>query len=953
MQDYSLLFGEKGHSFCEKFFSLHHRFPAFFPKTALKELACFLSQLSDPFLEFRSHLLLSRIFFALHRLITTSNEQEQRLHLRSFQIGPSIFGTAIAFFPLDETERLSETQILKAVQNLIPGVLVVPNSYFSYKYQTATLYYLEIKKVRGIGFSKLEKQKLQIDLLQELQNAVESISHSLFLPGNEEELFKNIRHLSKEIKYLHDLPQVMITFVEYFQETLKFLVIALRVIKPTTPSFITLSTRLPSSVQFSLEKIFCVGRLRKKYPKEAAIFTLEVQSSLFSRNNQALNLRSARLYIVKAIEGILGPFRDYNGGLLNKENEQLLGIKSALESKEISCAFLEDLFYNIKPMEMRALLSVEMGIELAVHFQKMLDTPLDHEKKYCQLRFENRDLHLAIIKTKEKGWKTSLPPRILLHAGQVGCSIIEREGYLYFCFFHQYADGAKNILFDTLDEELTQHTTSTLNPQKKLLRLNFQSGNPLSLNPRLAADMPCHILCNLLFEGLTCINEGKRQLAAAEKIDVSECGTSYTFHLRKACWSNGEEVTAYHFEKAWKKALIANNIHSPYPDFFYLIKNVQQTRKKLLPLEQVGIKVKDSKTLHVTLERPCSYFLDLCSTPPFFPMLGDAEEPSDFNGPFTITEWKQNSSLHLSQNPFYRDAQNIKLGGVKIFMIRDPYLGYEMFQKKELDFYGDPISPLPPELLRLPEIQKNLVQKPISRIFWIHLNLRIFPFNNVHFRRSLSLAIDRKQIVDKVFISQIPQLSPLPSKYTDFHGQERGDPKLARLFFEKALKELNCERSAFPTLVMTHSDLSFEKPLFEELKAQWKEVLGIDIVSQNLRWNEFSAAIEKGNFQLCGLFRRDFFNNPLFYLSFFKASPMTPHSLDNQEYERLYHLLERGENKDENLKKMESILIEETPVISLINQQFLALIANRVKGVKWQENGCLDLKEVRISEKDD
>jgi len=953
-EPFALLFGEKGEQFCKKFLSFHQRMPHFLPKEMLKELGAFLTYFSEPFLENRPHLLLARIFFSLHRMRIKAQEQNiQRLHLQSFKISASVYGITIALSSLQEYEKFNEKHILKSVQNLIPGIIPVPNSYIACKYDSTFLYYMEIKKIRSSGFFKFEKQKLQKELLHELLNSIESTCQSLFLPGNDEALFKNIRHLSKELKYVHDLPQVMITFVEYFQETLKFLVIVLRLIKPSTPSFISLSNQLPSLVHFSLEKIFYVERLRKKYPKEAAIFTLEVNSSLFSRNGHAVNLRAARLYIVKAIESMLGPFRDYNGGLLNKENEQLLAIKRALEEQDCSFSYLEDLFYGIKPMEMRALLSKQTGIELAALFQKMLDTPLNATEKYARASFHSHEVHLEVIKSADKNWKASLPSRIMAYSSQIGCSVLEREGYFYFCFFLQYPGDENNVLCEALGQELAKQPLLLSYPRKTLLYLNFQSGDPLSLNPRLAADMPCHILSNLLFEGLTRMGRnGKIQLAAAEKVEISPCGLFYTFCLRQSWWSNGEEVTAYHFEKAWKKALIVNLTGYPYPDFFFLIKNVQKARDKAISLDQVGIEAKDAKTLCVTLESPSPYFLDLLSTPPFFPMLGESEEPSDFNGPFTVAEWKRNANLHLSQNPFYHNAQQIKIGGIKISMVRDPYLAYEMFQNGELDFIGDPISPLPPEILKQPEVVNNVIYKKISRIYWIHCNLRVFPLNNMHLRRALSLALNRKQITERVLLHQIPQISPLPCKYAHFQGSGEHDPDLARFYFEKALQEIGCTHSSFPNIMFTHSDLSFEKPLFEELKTQWQEVLGINVISQHLRWNEFSASIEKGNFQLCGLFRRDFFNNALFYLSFFKSSPTNPHSLHNEEYAQLLEQFQKEEGKEEILKKIESLLIEHTPVIPLVNQKFLALIAKHVKGVAWDENGCLDLKEAWIEEKD-
>ena len=175
------------------------------------------------------------------------------------------------------------------------------------------------------------------------------------------------------------------------------------------------------------------------------------------------------------------------------------------------------------------------------------------------------------------------------------------------------------------------------------------------------------------------------------------------------------------------------------------------------------------------------------------------------------------------------------------------------------------------------------------------------------------------------------------------------EPSLARVYFKKALRELNLEQKQFPSLVLSHSELSFEKPLYEELQSQWKEVLGITVLSQQLPWDEFSANLEKGNFQLGGLFRRDPFNHVLFYLSFFKNIPSNPHSLESEHYTQLFDKF-YVEQTQESLKNIETFLIEESPVIPLISQQYLTLISSHVKGLVWEENGCFDLREVSLHE---
>lgn len=206
-------------------------------------------------------------------------ESAQKIYAAVLEFDPTVYGISIALNSLGDGEIFNERHIHKGIQNLIPGIKWAPGSYFCRREGEGVLFYLEIKKIRGGVFSKIEKKRLVKELHSELARGIERISRSIYLPGNEEELFKNIRHLCREIKYVGDLPQVMITFVEYSQETLKFLVIAARVIKPATPSILSLSLRLPSGVQFSVENVLYAENLRKKYPKEAAVFTLEVDSS--------------------------------------------------------------------------------------------------------------------------------------------------------------------------------------------------------------------------------------------------------------------------------------------------------------------------------------------------------------------------------------------------------------------------------------------------------------------------------------------------------------------------------------------------------------------------------------------------------------------------------------------------------------------------------------------------
>lgn len=703
----------------------------------MKLLASFLSNYPEDFLNSHSTLTLCHIFFSYLRCAQSTNNQ--KIGLKIIPIHISTYGILLAI-PLASPECVAFEKkiILKEAQNLIPGLKDLPNSYLCFSDKVLRIFYIEIRKTRGGCLNSEERKLFYSELLSRLQEIATNTSKPLLFPGTEEEQFKNIRHLSQELKYVRDLPQVMISFVEYLPNRLKFLVVVLRIIKPDSATLISLSNHLSSSVKFSLENVLCLDKVRKKYLKEATVFTLEVSGSLFVHNHQMVNLRMARQYIVKEVESMIGPFRDYNGGLISKEQEQLISIKRNLEKKGLFFPFLEDFFYSIKPISFRILISDDIAIELILLFQKISKEPLSH-KRYCFEIFRSPNEHLAIIKTKEADLKDSIGQQILSYSSAIGFATIEWEGLLYLCFF--YRNPTSDFLFDTIHKILDLIFIDK--QQRAILRFNFQAGEPPSLNPRLAHDIRCQILANLLFEGLTQVNQhGIIEPAAAEKIEISSSGLHYTFHLRKAFWSNGEQVTAHHS----------------------------------------------------------------------------------------------------------------------------------------------------------------------------------------------------------------PQLSPLPPKYSQINGNIDGNVKKANFFFNKALVELGLCKENFPPILINHSDLSFEKPLMLELQRQWMETLGITIIFKPLPWNEFSADLENRNFQLAGLFRRDFYSHPMFYLNFLKNTPHNPYAWNNNEYNTLLDETFYSGNTKKNLKKIENFLINKAPIISLVSQKYQILVNKKVKGIQWNDNGCLDLKSVRIDE---
>ncbi len=226
--------------------------------------------------------------------------------------------------------------------------------------------------------------------------------------------------------------------------------------------------------------------------------------------------------------------------------------------------------------------------------------------------------------------KNALSGAVLSLFSQAGASFAAHENYFYLFLFQQAPSDEK--LLHVIQKHLA--TQNALKKGGEFLRINFQIGDPPTLNPRLAHDINCHILSNFLFEGLTALdNKGKIVPAAAAKITLSACQLHYTFHLRDSKWSNGKPVTAHDFVRSWQKSLTAASKARIYLNFFLPIKNVERIVEQGAPVSSAGFFAVNEKTLHVELASICPHFLNLLSSPPFFLFMGNLKSHTILTAP--------------------------------------------------------------------------------------------------------------------------------------------------------------------------------------------------------------------------------------------------------------------------------------------------------------------------------
>lgn len=335
-------------------------------------------------------------------------------------------GITLAVSFIRSHEILETHHILCAVKALIPDAKYNPDSFFRNlaDAQSPSTFYLEI--VKEGGFSLEEERLLKEGLVEELRGRIEQRLHPVFMPPNEEEIMRHILTLAGQLRYVQDLPQVMIHFTQQTEEALEFLVIVLRIVKPGLPSMSSYFEDRATFLEYVPDRIKFIGTLRKKYKKEASVFWLKIEKNPFLREDHSIDLYKARQELSHEMKRLIGDFRDFNGGILSKETELFQNVRQELGSVAEDNLFLfENFFYSLNPTIMRSLLPVAA---VKVLFLMLLDAETVQDQPYLiYYREDANNFYILLISTESP---SSELPRILKEfEGKVASCLLENQGY--------------------------------------------------------------------------------------------------------------------------------------------------------------------------------------------------------------------------------------------------------------------------------------------------------------------------------------------------------------------------------------------------------------------------------------------------------------------------------------------------------------------------------------------
>lgn len=493
-----------------------------------------------------------------------------------------------------------------------------------------------------------------------------------------------------------------------------------------------------------------------------------------------------------------------------------------------------------------------------------------------------------------------------------------------------------------------------------------------SLDPRVGNEYPSAFVIRMIYEGLMRMGEdGQLFPGMAESYEISDCHTIYTFHLRSAHWSNGDPVTAYDFEYAWKKA-VDPHFAKTGAFTFYAIKNVEACLQGKVDVGEVGIKAVDDKTLVVELDHPAPYFLSLTSCPTFMPINKRIDlEKSDWahhvdgyftcNGPFIVEKWKKGDSLILKKNAKYWNEKDVALPGVQVLVVEDAMTQFYLYEKGKIDWFGDPIlGAIPAEILKDETIRDQIQSREAFGLFWYFVNTEVYPFNNKNLRKALAYSINRKQIADHVLqMGERPAAGILARGFAlqaDPYFED-GNLQKARKHFQLALEELGLTKAEFPKIALSMSPRATSSRLNQAIQQQWHEALGIDVELDISEWPVHFTKLSKGDFQVGEVQWVSWLYDPIYLLETFRIKTLAT-NMSRWEHPEYRHLLDLSDNelnaekRKQHLREAESFLMEEMPVIPICFTRVCYMKNPRLKGVVISPLKELDFRWAYFSDEE-
>lgn len=275
----------------------------------------------------------------------------------------------------------------------------------------------------------------------------------------------------------------------------------------------------------------------------------------------------------------------------------------------------------------------------------------------------------------------------------------------------------------------------------------------------------------------------------AESWDISEDGTVYTFHLRKGVkWHTNKNFKPsrdfnaddmiFAIERQWKEDNPYFRITSSNHSYF----NDMGLPKLIKSVERI-----DDYTVKITLNQAEAPFLSdfamefaAIQSKEYADAMLKAGTPEKLDqepigtGPFYLVQYQKDAIIRYRAFPDYFLGR-AKIDDLVFAITPDPSVRWAKLQKGECHVMPYP-NPADLEAMRKdPNIQ--VLEQPGLNIGYLAYNTQKKPLDDVRVRKALNMAIDKKAIIDTVYLSTgIAATNPIPPSMWSYNEAVKDDP---------------------------------------------------------------------------------------------------------------------------------------------------------------------------------
>jgi len=350
----------------------------------------------------------------------------------------------------------------------------------------------------------------------------------------------------------------------------------------------------------------------------------------------------------------------------------------------------------------------------------------------------------------------------------------------------------------------------------------------------------------------------------AEKWDISADGLVYTFHLRKGVkWHqhrafkpsrdfNADDVI-FAFTRQWQENDPYYKVTSPNHSYF----NDMGMPKLLKAVDKV-----DDYTIKITLNQPEAPFLANLAMPyaaiqskEYAVAMLKAGTPEKLDqepigtGPFYLVQYQKDAILRYKAfAPYW--AGKAKIDDLVYSITPDASVRWAKVQKGECHVMPYP-NPADLDAIRK-DPNVTVLEQPGLNVGYLAYNTQKKPFDDVRVRKAVNMAINKKAIIDAVYLSTgVAAKNPIPPTMWSYNNAVKDDP-----YDPAAAKKLLAEAGLPNGFTTDLWAMPVQRPYnpnakrIAELMQADLAAIGVKAEIKSFEWGEYRKRMQAGEHQM-------------------------------------------------------------------------------------------------------